>query len=801
LSDSLPVNAANELTRGQRLWLKLLDSRDTRVSLWRARLLTESWKETEGLPQPLRRAKAFAKIVTEIPVFIDEEQLIVGDFGAWLSAPEWHPEHNVTWERREFNAGRMPYGLNDEEIAEFQELLEYWSTRNFRDSFMGTLGEAALNRLDEVAEEGTCVYSMYVESNTDKGWNSPDHEKAIKKGFLGIIAEIDEEIEKTPVHDHASLHKRNLLEAVKIELNAGIEYGKRYSALAAELAAKAKGQRKAELQKIADMCSHVPANPARSFHEAVQMMWFVHVLGYFDTFCNGMGIGRVDQYFYPYYKKDIDSGRLTREEAITILECLRVKFNAMREFIVVYSHSAGGGEVQFHNCTLGGQTADGKDATNELSFLWLEAAFRVRSPHPTLSVRWHDKISPEFTMKAAELTRLGLGFPAWFGDDATIPYLMGPNMGATLEEARDYQLSGCVVHTIPHKTPPTWPIQPNMGKLMELTLFSGFDPTTGRQVGDKTARFEDMQDWEELYAAYCEHLRFYIKESAYYLNRMRLHRSEQVPQVLRTAFFDDCIKRGMDPLGGGCRYQGSSMYVLPIGLIDVVDSLAAIKQLVFEKKKLSKEKLIEALAANFEGYEDIRQMLLDAPKFGNDDDYVDIIASRLYTDCVKICSETESCFGAHYVCAPHSLRFHSLFGRKVGALPSGRLAGYSLADGAVSPCQGMDTKGPTATINSAGKVDQVPIFGVLFNMKFHPSSLSTAEDLQKFLTMIRTYFHDYGGKHMQFNIVSKETLLEARAHPEEHKGLVVRVAGYSALWVELERTIQDEIITRAEKSW
>jgi pyruvate-formate lyase len=211
--------------------------------------------------------------------------------------------------------------------------------------------------------------------------------------------------------------------------------------------------------------------------------------------------------------------------------------------------------------------------------------------------------------------------------------------------------------------------------------------------------------------------------------------------------------------------------------------------------------LIEALAANFEGYEDIRQMLLDAPKFGNDDDYVDKIASRLYTDCVKICSEIESCFGAHYVCAPHSLRFHSLFGRKVGALPSGRLAGYSLADGAVSPCQGMDVKGPTATINSAGKVDQVPIFGVLFNMKFHPTSLSTREDLQKFLVMIRTYFHDYGGKHMQFNIVSRETLLEARAHPEEHKGLVVRVAGYSALWVELERTIQDEIIARAEKTW
>jgi len=706
VSDQTTVKNSIELTRGQRLWQRMRESRDAPISLNRARLLTESWKKTEVLPRQIRRARAFENIVTHMPIYIEDEQLLVGDYGAFPSAGEWHPEHNVTWERREFRAGRNPVGLSDEEVAEFKEILEYWSTRNFRDSFMTTLGDDAKRRLDEVTEEGTCVYSMYVESNTDKGWYCPNHEKAIEIGFLGLLKEVEEELAATQLKDHDTLEKRHLLEALAIELKAGIEYGKRYAALAKEMADKADGPRKAELEKIAEICEWIPANPARTFYEAIQMVWFIHVLAWFDTFSNGVALGRVDQYLYPFYRHDIDTGIMTDEDAITILECFRVKM-AWREFALVYSQSAGGGDVQFHNCTLGGTTVEGKDATNELSFLWLEAAFRVRSPHPTLSIRWHDRISPEFVMRAAELTSLGLGYPAWFGDEATIPYLLGPNMGATLEEARDYQISGCVITTIPHKTPPTWPIQPNMGKLVELALYSGFDPTTGNQVGPKTKRFEDMESVDEFYQAYCEQLKFFIKESAYYLNRMRLHRALLVPQVFHSAFFDDCIKRGKSPLDGGCRYQGSSMYVLPIGLMDAADCMAAIKKVVFDDKKITREKLLESLAANFEGYEDIRQLLLDAPKFGNDDDYVDNFAADLYSDCARISAGVDACFGAHYVVAPHSLRFHSLFGRKVGALPSGRLAGYSLADGAVSPCQGVDVQGPTASINSAGKIDQV----------------------------------------------------------------------------------------------
>ncbi len=799
--DTLKSSETAQLTRGQRLWEQALEARGTTISLWRARLLTASWKETEGLPQQIKKAKAFEKIVTEIPIFIPDEQLLAGDLGAWLQAGEWYPEGCVTRERRELAAGRPPYGLDEKEVAEFGEILEYWDTRNSRDSFMASLDDAERQRIDEIAEEGACVYQMYAEITSDKSWHCPDYERAITKGFLGLLAEVEEELKATKVRDHQSRDKAHLLKGMVIVLKAGILYAKRYSALARELAKNAKGARKQELEKLAEICDWVPANPARTFHEAFQSMWFAHVMGLIDTVASARAPGRVDQYLYPYYRKDVDEGRLTQEEAISLIECFRVKLNAFRRFETVYSHKANDGEAQFQNCTLGGQTPDGKDATNELSFLWLEAAFRVRSPHPTLSIRWHENLNPEFAIRAAELSRLGLGYPAWFGDKANMAYCMGPRMGATLEEARNYQLSGCVLSTIPGKTIPTWPIIINMGKTFELALYDGFDPTTGKQWGPRTGRFEDMSSWDELYPAFKEQVRFFITESSDILNRTRMYRSQLLPQVYMSLFFDDCVKRGEDTYASGVRYQGSGMYLLPVGLMDAVDSLAAIKKVVFDDGKISKEDLLEALGANFEGYEDIRQMLLSAPKYGNDDDYVDSIAAEMYKLLVDVCDNTDACYGEKYVCAPHTIAIQARHGKRVGALPSGRLASLSLADGAVSPSQGMDYEGPTATMNSAGKIDQDPLFGVLFNMKFHPSALATREDLQKLLGMIKTYFDAYGGKHIQFNVVSKATLLDAQAHPEKYRNLVVRVAGYSALWVELDRTLQDEIIARSEKGW
>ncbi|MFH1032127.1 MAG: pyruvate formate lyase family protein [Chloroflexota bacterium] len=789
------------LTRSQRIWQRVRDARDeATISLWRARLLTESWKETEGLPQQIRRAKAFEKIVTGIPLYIDDEQLLVGDYAAATEAAELHPDITVTWCRRELAAERLPYGLDDKELEEFKDIVKYWTGRSVRDSFINYIGEEERAKVEEMCDEGAWIFTVFAELDSDKGWYSQDYEKAIKKGYLGILAEVEDELKATIVVDHESREKVHLLKAIIIELKASIEYSKRYAALAKEMAKKAKGERKAELEKIAEMCEWIPANPARNFYEALQMMWYTHLLGWFDTGSQARSPGRVDQYLYPYYHKDFDNGKFTKEEAIELLACLRCKMH-YRDFKNVYSRTASTGEAQFHNCTLGGQTPDGKDAVNELSYLWLEAAFRVRSPHPTLSIRWHENLNQDFAMRAVELTRLGMGLPAWFGDKTTIQYLTGKRMGATLEEARDFQPSGCVISTIPHKTAATIPVYLNMGKIFELALYNGFDPTTGKQYGPKTGRFEDMKSWDDLYPAYKEQLKYFLTFGARNIRMTRLYRGQMAPQVFSSAFFDDCIKRGQDPTAGGCIYQGSAMYVIPTGIMDCVDSLAAIKKRVFEEGKISKKELLNALAANFEGYEDERRLLLSVPKYGNDDDYVDNIARDLYNLIVDVADHTDACYGAHWVIAPHTISSQGRTGRRCGALPSGRLAGVALAEGGVSPCQGADVKGPTATINSAGKIDQVPIYVPLFNMKFHPSALATKADLTKFLALIRTYFDDYGGKHIQFNVVSRETLIDAQAHPENYRNLIVRVAGYSAFFVELDRTLQDEVIGRMEKNW
>jgi formate C-acetyltransferase len=374
-------------------------------------------------------------------------------------------------------------------------------------------------------------------------------------------------------------------------------------------------------------------------------------------------------------------------------------------------------------------------------------------------------------------------------------------MGATLEEARDYALAGCVLHVIPHKTATTWPTVVNVPKIFEITLHNGIDPKLGKQIGLATGNLESYQTYEDLCDAFRKQVGYFLSYSTSYLNKVRLFRAANLPDIFCSAFFDDCIKRGQSVVGGGARYQYGSMYMLPIGVVDVADSLAAIKKYIYEEGSLSKKELMQALEVNFEGNEEIRQRLLAAPKYGNDDDNVDYIVTDLYNWLCEIVGKIDTPFGAKYVPAPHNLSFHGACGRRVGALPSGRSAGVSLADGAVSPCQGADRKGPTAVINSAGKINHVPLFGSLFNMKFHPNALKSQEDLVKFLTLIRTYFDNYKGKHIQFNVIDRKTLLDAQAHPERYRNLVVRVAGYSALWVELDRKIQDEIIARTEQTF
>jgi formate C-acetyltransferase len=561
-----------------------------------------------------------------------------------------------------------------------------------------------------------------------------------------------------------------------------------------------KGRRKSELEKMALICEWVPANPARTFWEALQTLWFCNLFMFFDTKENGVSPGRVDQYLYPYYKEDLEKGRITREEAIELLELLRCHYSSYRALIESSLQEKGIGEANWFNCVLGGQTPDGKDATNEMSYLWLEAAMRTRSPHPTLSIRVHEKMDEGFAMKAAELSALGLGYPAWFGDRTTIPFLV--NQGVPLEEARDYAIAGCTISCVPGRMSPARVFFGNIPKIFELALFNGVDPRTGKQIGPQTGYFEEFDTYDKLYEAYRKQVRHCLEEATADCNKARIFQPSVLPQLFPSILLDDCIKRGLPSNGGGTRYQQGMWYLLPSGPIDVADSLAAIKKCVYEDGKITKKQLMDALAANFEGeeYQKVRRVLLAAPKYGNDDDYVDLIARDIYRMLDEELARLDGGYGTKYVDAPHSVASHGNMGRRVGALPSGRLAGVSLADANLSPCQGMDRNGPTAVILSAGKIDQLPMQGSLLNQKFHPSSLKGKDDLRKFLALIKTYLINLGGKHIQFNIVDRRTLLDAQENPDKYTSLVVRVAGYSALWIELDRVVQNEIIARTEQS-
>jgi pyruvate formate-lyase/glycerol dehydratase family glycyl radical enzyme len=792
VKDSMTASGEPKPTRGENIWNRLRDQRDEgMLSLERAKSLTASFKETEGLPTPIRRAKAFEKILAEIPIYIEEDQLLVGDFAARPMWAEWYPEFAVNWVLKEMDSGQDFFKPMSSEIGELREICQYWEGRSVESAYLSSLSEAEKRSFMEIGEDGAWVTGISALLDRPGGYHVVSYEKLIQEGGLGILNKVEAEIRATPVTDDDSFQKVNFLKAIAIVYQAIGQYSKRYATLARDLAKTAQGQRRVELERIADMCEWVPMNPARNFYEAMQTLWFVHVFLYLELRPAGVSPGRADQYLYPYYKHDIGAGNLTREEAIEILECLRVKMSTLRHFNKKSFRENTSAEAQFHNITLSGQTADGRDATNELSYAFIEAALGARTLHNTLSIRWHDKISQDFVLKGAELIATGIGFPAFFNDAGNIPFLMG--MGATLEEARDYAIGGCVVPTISRSAGPYPPFVVSMGKCLELALNNGFDPNMRKQIGPKTGRFEDFKTFREVVDALKEQVRYFSDRGTALVNLQRYFRAAMVPPIFNSGLVDDCIKSGKSVLAGGARFN--YMYFLLEGMIDVADSLAAIKKHVFEENSIEKRVLMDALSANFEGVEDLHRLLLSAPKYGNDDDYVDSIAHDLYDWWRKMVAEMDASYGCKYLPCAYSVSLHHSYGARVGALPSGRLAKKSLADGSMSPAQGCDTQGPTAVINSAGKIDQYPILATLLNIKFQPAIMKTKEDLKKLIALIRTYF-DYGGRHIQFNVVDQKTLLDAQAHPELHRNLIVRVAGYSAYFIELDRGVQDEIIKR-----
>jgi pyruvate formate-lyase/glycerol dehydratase family glycyl radical enzyme len=551
--------------------------------------------------------------------------------------------------------------------------------------------------------------------------------------------------------------------------------------------------RRAELEKISEICRWVPAHPARTFHEALQSFWFVHLILNLETNSYAIGPGRFDQYLYPYYQADVEAGRLSQDQAWELLACLWIKFNELTVVKEGGTAKASTTYADFQNLNLGGQTADGLDATNELSYLCLDVTGRLKLPQPQVSVLISEKTPDRFLLKACEVIRMGFGLPAVFNEDEKVQALL--HKGKTLEDARLGGINGCVELNVQGKDNMASSGYLNMPKCLELALNDGVNPATGAQLGPRTGNPRNFASFDGLLQAFRQQLAHAVDLKIIYDGIARQVYAEFCPVPFTSLLISDCMEKGRDYHAGGARYN--LPLICGVGTGTMADSLAAIKKLVYTDRKVSLDEIAAALRADFKGYERLRQMLLNgAPKWGNGDNMVDTLGH----DTVDLfCNELEkhrNAEGVTYAANMIPTTTHIWFGALTGATPDGRLSGTPLSEG-ISPVQGMDRNGPTAVVRSMARLDHARCCGTLLNMKFHPSALSGQEGLRKFAHLIRTYF-GLGGHHMQFNVVSAETLRAAQEHPEQYRTLVVRVAGYSDYFVRLSRDLQDEIISRTE---
>lgn len=764
-----------------------------RLSCERLLHFMQSWRETEEQPIPIRRAKAFEKVLEGMSIFINENP-IVGTQSPYLGGVQPYPEFSCEWmiEETDFASSLGRVEISEADSKLLREAVDYWRDKCILHKLNETWAQKYGGKVDR--EDYTASWFWIDIADGPLGRISVDFGKVLNKGLSAIIEEAKLELEKLPLGTVAAQEKRDFLNAVVIACNAAIKFARRYAFLAKSMVRQETNlERKRELERIAETCEWVPARPARSFYEAIQSFWFIHLLTMIENCANGHSPGRFSQYMYPFYKKDKEEGRITEEQAIELLELLFIKFSELGRFDPKRTFLRTQGTL-FQNLSFGGITPKGKDATNEVDFLVLEAQRRVRMIQPTLSILYHDNMSEEFLLKAAEVVRTGIGMPAFFNSDLNIQRLL--DHGSTLEDARNHAIIGCVEAGWSHCGSALRGGYVNMPKLLELALNNGRDPATGKQMGLQTGKAEDFQSYDELNKALMQQLQYIMTlylDSFYTAQALN---AEFMPVPFTSSLVDDCIKNGKDVRRGGARYSmdGST----PVGTINLANSLAAIKKLVFEEKRITMRQLLEALRADFAGYEDIHRMLLDTPKYGNDDNYVDEIAREWYDAFYEEHQKRQDALGRAARAMTISVTSHFPFGTVVGALPSGRKAHLPLADGSASPEPGTDKNGPAAVIRSAAKVIDTTKYGSsLLNMKFHPTALATREGLRKLIALIKTYF-DMGGHHVQFNVVSADTLRNAQLHPEEYQDLIVRVAGFSAFFIHLDKTVQNEIIRRTE---
>lgn len=802
----------------------------------RAVLLTESYRETEGEPTITRRAKAFYHICKHIPITIRDGELIVGSATKAPRGCQVFPEFSYEWLEGEFDTiatrSADPFYISEETKRTLRAVYPYWkgkTTSELATQFMAPEAQQAIDH--NIFTPGNYFYNGI-------GHVTVDYAKVLKIGYKGIIAEARAALEACDVADADYATRHHFLNAVILSCEAAIVYAKRYSALAQELAVcETDAKRRQELLQIAENCGHVPENGASSFYEACQSFWFVQMLIQMESSGHSISPGRFDQYMYPYFEQDIKSGALTYEAAQELIDCIWVKLNDLNKARDAVSAEGFAGYSLFQNLIAGGQTPDGRDATNDLSFMCLEASMHVQLPQPSLSVRVHATTPQEFLIKAAKLTRTGVGLPAYYNDEVIIPSLL--SRGLTMEDARDYNIIGCVE---PQKAGKTdgWHDAAffNMCRPLELVFSDGMD--AGEQISIHTGDVCAMQTFDEFYDAYKKQMDYMIKLLVNADNAIDTAHAARAPLPFLSSMVEDCIGRGKSVQEGGAVYNFTGPQ--GFGIANMADALYAIKKLVFEEKKLTMAQLKDALVHNFgkedadnaaalteqivrelakngvapseevvarvyrevqgsadnAAYQKVYDLIAQVDKFGNDIDEVDRFARDVAYTYTKPLERYKNPRGGMFQAGLYPVSANVPLGRQTGATPDGRYAHTPVADG-VSPAAGRDVHGPTAAANSVAKLDHfIPSNGTLFNMKFHPTALAGQGGLESFVALVRGYF-DQKGSHMQFNVVSRETLLDAQKHPEQYKSLVVRVAGYSALFTTLSKALQDDIINRTEQ--
>lgn len=772
----------------------------------RAILATEAYKENLNQPRVMVRAKMLEKILDHMSIYIEDKSLLAGNQATKNRNAPIFPEYTMEFVMNELDQFEKRDGdvfyITEKTKEQLREIAPFWQNNNLR-----ARGEALLPEEVSVFME-TGVFGMEGKLNAGDAHLAVNYERILKDGLRGYEKRVKEYKASLDLTDPESIDKYCFYNAVLIVLDAVCAFANRYSVLAKKLAEKELNQeRKLELLEMSRICAKVPYEPAETFQEAVQSVWFIQLILQIESNGHSLSYGRFDQYMYPYYDRDIKNGNITETEALELLTCLWIKTLTINKVRSQAHTLSSAGSPMYQNVTIAGQTTDKKDAVNDLSFLVLKSVAQTRLTQPNLTVRYHKNINKQFFDECVEVMRLGFGMPALNNDEIIIPSFM--DWGVKEEDAYNYSAIGCVETAVPGK----WGYRCtgmsyiNFPRMLLCTMNNGVDLTSNKRFTKGYGYFTEMESYEELLKAWDKTVREITRYSVIVENAIDKASERDVPDVLCSALTDDCIARGKTIKEGGAVYDFISG--LQVGIANMADCLAAIKKLVYEEKKITRQELWDAILDDFSSPKNkkIQEMLIrEAPKYGNDDDYVDqliVEAYDSYIDEIKKYPNTRynrGPIGGIRYAGTSSISANVGQGMSTMATPDGRNAFEPLAEGC-SPAHNSDKNGPTAVFKSVSKLRTNKITGgVLLNQKMTPQMLSTEENRQKLELLIQTFFNRLHGYHVQYNIVSKETLIDAQKHPEKHKDLIVRVAGYSAFFNVLSKKTQDDIIGRTEQS-